>query len=1107
MDLRAVKRISPQDRNTLICSRERERVEGRRTTLRSNHRPLTLAATAFRVRALLSFVPAMLWLPCALVLSRAPAMAATADSHEAMVFFENQIRPILANRCYECHGEKKQKSGLRLDSSVAFSKGGEGGLAVVAGKPDESMLIKAVRRTDSDLEMPPDDPLPPAEVALLEKWVAMGAPFPADAPNAHAGAAKDEFGFTAEQRKYWVFQPLAKVTPPAVSTNRWVRNDIDRFVAAKHGELGLQPAPAADRHEFVRRIYFDVHGLPPTRAEIDAFVNDMRPDAFERLVDTLLASPRYGERWAQHWLDLVRYAESDGYRADALRPGAWPYRDYVINSLNADKPYDQFVREQLAGDEIAPENPDVLIATSYLRNPVYEWNQRDVRGQADLIVDDMAANAGEVFLGLSMGCARCHDHKFDPILQKDYFSLRAFFENVLWRTDLKLGTAAEQAQFAEQQTAWETATREIREKIEALVGPALDKNVKRAHSRFTDDIKTMMAKAPTERDPVEQILAVMSERQMQYERDTFDPQKVLKTPAEKAQYKELEAELKQFDQLKPKPLLPAFVATDTGPKVPPTRMKTRKGEREVEPAFLTLLEPQAPTIHALPNSSGRRSALAAWITRPDNPLSTRVIVNRVWQYHFGRGIAGTPNDLGKLGETPTHPELLDWLATRFVSNGWSLKQLHRDILLSAAYGQTARIQPSETALKVDPSNKYLWRFSPRRLDAEQVRDAVLAASGELDLKSVGGASQDANTSVRRSIYSIKKRNNQNELLRAMDAPAGFTGIAERQGTSTPLQALLFMNGDWMITRARKLATQSPSIDAAWEAALGRAPTAEEKRIAAEFLAARADSAAGEPAMIAIAPDAGANLPPGRFHENTAHERVLVRNAPREGDEFTVEAIINADSVDAAAAVRTIASRWSGEKSSLEAHGWSLGITGRKSAHKPLNVIMQLVGEDDNMNTTYEVAASGLILKLNTTYHVVAKVSCSEGTVTFSVRELTTPDGELRTATAKHSIVGKLGTGHATPVIGGIFRRSAHQFDGQIDAVRISSSLHTEDGMQSDPAKWATTGVLVWNAKRPGAPDFEWTGGVAVAESTDPKTRALADLCHVLLNSNEFVYLH
>ena len=408
---------------------------------------------------------------------------------------------------------------------------------------------------------------------------------------------------------------------------------------------------------------------------------------------------------------------------------------------------------------------------------------------------------------------------------------------------------------------------------------------------------------------------------------------------------------------------------------------------------------------------------------------------------------------------------------------------------------------------MDPSNKFLWRFSPHRLDAEQVRDAVLAASGELDLKTVGGAPQEANASPRRAIYTIKKRNNQNELLRAMDAPAGFTGIADRQGTSTPLQALLFMNGDWMIARSRTLATRAPDIDAAWEATLGRAPSARERTIAEQFIEQRMDDAVGKPGPIALAPGADDSTPPGRFHENTTHERVLVRNAPKEGDDFTVEAIITAESVDAAAAVRTIASRWTGEKSSLEAHGWSLGLTGRKSAHKPLNVILQLVGEDDNMNTAYEVAPSGIILKLGTPYHVIAKVSCSDGTVTFVVKDLSVPDGERRAATVKHSIVGKLGTGAPTPVIGGIFRRSAHQFDGRIEAVRISAGLLPDDARSDDPGRWTTAGGVAWDAKHSTEAGFEWTGGVSSAESSDPRGRAMADLCHVLLNSNEFIYLH
>jgi hypothetical protein len=289
--------------------------------------------------------------------------------------------------------------------------------------------------------------------------------------------------------------------------------------------------------------------------------------------------------------------------------------------------------------------------------------------------------------------------------------------------------------------------------------------------------------------------------------------------------------------------------------------------------------------------------------------------------------------------------------------------------------------------------------------------------------------------------------------------------------------------------------------------LGREPTAEERRLAEQFLAERADGAAPPAMALPIAADTDQKLPTGRFHENTAHERVLVRNAPKEGDEFTVEAIITPESIDAAAAVRTIVSRWSGEKSSLEAHGWSLGLTGRKSAHKPLNLIMQLVGEDENMNSAYEIAPSGLLLELGKTYHVAAKVSCAEGTVAFAVTDLNGPAGARRTATAKLNLVGKLGTGQAEPVIGGIYRRSPHQFDGRIDGVRIVSGILPDDALAGDPARWPLAGAIVWTPERAAAPGFEWTGGAALAESADPRQRAMADLCHVLLNSNEFIYLH
>lgn len=1025
--------------------------------------------------------------------------AETSDAERAnLAFFETEVRPLLVARCQECHGEKKQKAGLRLDGRADVLKGGETGPAIVAGKPDESLLISAVRYADENLQMPPKERLTGSEVAVLEKWVALGAPWPAE--QARVRVERDRHGFSAEDRAYWAFQPVRRSAPPALSGNRWVRNDVDRFIAARHAEHALAPAPEADRSELVRRIYLDVHGLPPTRAQIDAFVGDRRPDAYERLVDDLLASPRYGERWAQHWLDLVRYADSDGYRADAYRPDAWPYRDYVIRSFNADKPYDQFVREQLAGDEIAAGDPGVLVATAYLRNPIYEWNQRDVRGQANLIVDDITANVGEVFLGLSLGCARCHDHKFDPILQRDYFALRAFFEGVLWRSDLHLATAEEQAAWAAADARWQAATADVRGRMARMTSAALDRNVRRAHDRFTEDLQAMLDKPVAEREPLEHILATLAERQLQYERDNFDPLKALKTPEEKAQYKALQAELKGFDQLKPKPLPAAFVATDAGRTAPATRFRTRQGEREVAPGFLTLLDPATPEIAPLPGSTGRRSALAQWLTRPDHPLTSRVIVNRLWQHHFGRGLAGTPNDFGRLGVKPTHPELLDWLATRLVDGGWRLKPLHREILLSATYRQTARVAPSAVAARVDPLNTLLWRSPPRRLDAEQARDALLLASGELDL-TAGGAPQEGAASVRRSIYTIKRRNTPNELMQSLDAPPGFVGTAERQNTATPLQALLFMNGDWVVARSRQLANRAGSVAAAWEAVLGRAPSAEESALAGDFLERRSGAA-----PVATGTEVG-EAGSGRFRENSPRERLLARAAEREGDDFTVEALVRVESVDAGAAVRTIVSRWNGEKTSPDAHGWSLGVTGQKSAYKPLNLIVQLVGEDDNMNTAYEVVASDLRLELRKPYHVVAKVSCSDRTVVFAVKDLSQPGAPVRSATVRHGVLGKLGAGQGGLVIGGLARRGPHLFDGEIDAVRVASGVLPHETLSLGTAR-APGGTMAWDARRAlDLSQFEVLGGAANAESTDPRRRAMADLCHVLLNSNEFLFLH
>ncbi len=1014
----------------------------------------------------------------------------------ALSFFEKEVRPVLVKRCYECHSDTKQKGGLRVDHIGYLKSGGDTGPALVPGLPDESVLMEAVRYGNADFQMPPKKKLPEAEIAILEKWIKMGAPWPEDAAKK---VVVTEGGFTEQQRKFWAFQPVNKVSPPDAGGS-WVRNDVDRFIAEKQAEMKLNPAPEADRHELVRRVYFDLHGLPPTKAQVDAFVNDKDSRAYENLVDELLASPRYGERWAQHWLDLVRYAESDGYNQDAYRPQAWPYRDYVIKSFNDDKPYDQFVREQLAGDEIAPDDPKVLIATAFMRHPVYEYNLRDIRGQWDLIVTDMTDTAGELFLGLSMGCARCHNHKFDPILQKDYYRLRAFFTPVHWRDDLKLVTPVEKKAFDEQEARWMAATAEVRAKMDALTKQEIDKRVKTWLVSFPEDLQAMTNKPVNQRDSLEKQLAGLCERQLDFARTSFDPMKDIKDEKAKAEYKALRDELNKFDHLKPKPLPEAFVVTDAGPKAPANKLQTRKGDLEIEPGFPAIVDTAPPKITPTQTSTGRRTALAEWITRADNPLSTRVIVNRVWQYHFGRGIVGSASEFGTLGELPTHPALLDHLTAKFVEGGWYFKALHREIMLSATYRQTARREPDETVAKIDPANRYLWRFNPRRLDAEQVRDAMLAVSGELDLTAGGPASDGLGT--RRTIYTRKKRNSPNDLLLALDMPAGFTSIAERQSTTTPTQALQLLNGDWLRARARHLASRIKGIDDAWMAVLGRQPTEQERDTADAFLKtqmSRVEQAAPTNRIAAI--DQG-------FKVNTPHERLLVSENDKEGDEFTVESIVKLDSVDKNAELRTLISHWDGGKASLESFGWSIDVTGQKSRYKPRNILMQLVGEDENANIGYQVVASDIHIEVGRRYHLVVQVSSARHSVTFTVRDLDTPNAAAQSAVVSMDRLSKLSQGASPICLGGLGKRNpTRQWDGQIEALRIVSGTSADNMLSTDPETW-NAGLFIWRAADSLPSQFTWSGADSIAGSEDaPLLKAMTNLCQVLLTTNQFFYLH
>jgi hypothetical protein len=1014
----------------------------------------------------------------------------------ALSFFEKEVRPILVERCYDCHSNTKQKGGLRVDHIGYLKSGGDTGPALVPGKPDESALIEAVRYTNEDFQMPPKKKLPDAEIAVLEKWIKLGAPWPEDASKK---VVVTEGGFTEEQRNFWFFQPVKKVSPPDAG-GKWAHNDLDRFIAEKRDEMKLTPAPEADRHELARRVYFDLHGLPPTKDQMDAFANDQDPHAYEKLIDALLASPRYGERWAQHWLDLVRYAESDGYNQDAYRPHAWPYRDYVIKSFNDDKPYDQFVREQLAGDEIAPDDPNVLIATAFMRHPVYEYNLRDIRGQWDLIVTDMTDTAGELFLGLSMGCARCHNHKFDPILQKDYYRLRAFFTPVHWRDDLKLVTPAEKKAFDEQEAKWMTATADVRAKMDALTKPQIDSKVKTWLVSFPEDLQAMTLKSANQRDSLEKQLAGLCERQLDFARGSFDPTKDIKDEKAKAEYKALRDELNKFDHLKPKPLPEAFVVTDAGPKAPANKLQTRKGDLEIEPGFPAIVDPAPPNITPTQTSTGRRRALADWITRADNPLSTRVIVNRVWQYHFGRGIVASASEFGTLGELPTHPALLDYLTAKFVAGGWHFKALHREIMLSATYRQTARREPDEMVAKIDPANRYLWRFHPRRLDAEQMRDAMLAVSGELDL-TAGGPASDGN-GTRRSIYTRKKRNSPNDLLLALDMPPGFASTAERQSTTTPTQALQLLNGDWVRARARTLASRVKGIDDVWLAVLGRLPTEQERATANAFLktqTGRARSAASG-TEVTESGDSGRG-----FKFNSPHERLLVRSSEKEGDEFTVESIVKLDSIDVNAELRTLVSHWDGGKASLESFGWSIDVTGQKSRYKPRNILMQLVGEDENANIGYQVVASDIHIEVGRRYHLLVQVSSARQSVTFTVRDLDTPGAVAQTAVVPMDRLSKISQGASPIFLGGLSKRTpTRQWDGQIEALRIVAGHTADSALNTDPEKW-NAGLFIWRAADPPNSQFTWSG--EDSQDDDPLLKAMTGLCQMLLTTNQFFYLH
>ena len=613
--------------------------------------------------------------------------------------------------------------------------------------------------------------------------------------------------FTQRQRDFWSFQKVKPQTPPAVKDAAWQRNPIDRFIAAKLESKGIQPGRPADKVTLLRRATFDLTGLPPTPEEVTAFVEDHSPDAFNKVVERLLASPQYGERWGRHWLDLARFAESEGFKADEARPNAWRYRDYVIAAFNQDKPYDRFVQEQIAGDEMWPDSPDARLATGFHRSYPDESNARNLWQRRQEILDDITDTTGAVFLGLTYGCARCHNHKFDPILQADYYRLQAFFVNTAAADHIPMVSAEQVAEHRRRKAEWEAQTKDIRAAMSALLAPARQHLVADYFDKYPPEIQAMILKPVAQRSPMDAYMWAKSKPYLEFSDD--DAAKQLKGEQRKT-YDTLKAELKKFDALNPGELPVGMGIADLGRTAPATHVLAvgvyDHPKEEVQPGFLTLLDPDVAKVVPPANveSSGRRTALAKWLTDPANPLAPRVMVNRIWQHHFGAGIVGTPSDFGIMGERPTHPELLDWLTQEFIHRGWSMKAMHRLIMSSAAYQQSADYRADAAA--IDPGNRLLWSFRRQRLESEVIRDSSLAVAGLLNLKA-GGPSvypelpegmlaprggwkvSAADERNRRSVYIFVKRNSRYPMMEAFDMPDTHESCPRREITTTAPQAL------------------------------------------------------------------------------------------------------------------------------------------------------------------------------------------------------------------------------------------------------------------------------------------------------------------------------
>ncbi|HEV7406003.1 MAG TPA: DUF1553 domain-containing protein [Chthoniobacteraceae bacterium] len=891
------------------------------------------------------------------------AMAGSAMA--APVDFAREVRPIFEQHCYECHGAKKQKSGLRLDVRAAALKGGDDhGPNIVAGKVKESSLLQMVTSDDKDERMPPKgDRLTAAEIATLTAWIEQGAVWPESA----------DLVKVADPRDHWSFQPVANPAPPATADQAWPRSAIDRFVLARLERESLRPAPEAERRAWLRRVSFDLTGLPPSPEQMTSFVRDTRPDAYERVADELLKSPRYGEHWAQHWLDVVRYADTHGFEVNTERPNAWPYRDYVIRAFNDDTPYDRFIREQIAGDATGADAATGFLVTASVLLPGQigkdEPSKRQARQDS---LDEIVTNIGQTFLGLTVGCARCHDHKFDPIPQRDYYAMQAFVAGVEYEErDLRTPEAeARRKEIAEQKARVAQLDQELarfaplansgveRPPVNARVNTDRFAPVKAKRVRFTikatnnlepclDELEvfdtagrnialasagvTATSSGDTvvaDRHELRQVndgqygnsrswmsnekgkgwVALELAEEATIERVVWGRDRegkytdrlavdyvieVADTSGEWRTVADASDRAKTGEQKKGKKDQPASFSTQgLSPdeakaatallhekSALEAKMKTMDGGLKAfagtfrAPDDIHLLnrgDPEQPKAAVAPAALSvlgavplkpetaeqeRRVALAEWIASPQNPLTARVMVNRIWQGHFGTGLVETPSDFGHNGVKPSHPELLDWLATEFMRSGWSVKQLHRLIILSATYRQAGRIDAAAQARDAD--DRLLWRYPARRLEAEMIRDTMLSVSGRLDLKMYGpgfnlfdkrgglsGFQPVASYSgdgLRRMIYAHKVRREREAVFGAFDCPDAGQATARRRASTTPIQALNLFNSQFTLDESNAFAARverevgadaDAQIRRVYQHAFSRDPSEEELREAA-----------------------------------------------------------------------------------------------------------------------------------------------------------------------------------------------------------------------------------------------------------------------------------